>query len=112
MAKSIKSTDQAFGIEQAQDAVDTYFDFLKKSVASYPSGGSEFGEQLKDQAAENINAVHEHIKRLSQAKDFGEAFRIQSEFLQSQMAAFGHQATAFAEAFAKASADATKKSGS
>jgi hypothetical protein len=56
--------------EQAQEAVDTYFDFLKRSVASYPSGGTELGEQLKDQAAENINAVHEQVKRLSQAKDF------------------------------------------
>jgi hypothetical protein len=112
VAENTKLTDQTFGMEQAQQAVDTYFDLLKKSVASCPSGGSEFGEKLKHQAGENINAVHEHVKRLSRAKDFGEAFRIQSEFLQSQMTTFGQQAAAFAEAFTKASAEAAKKSGS
>ena len=60
-------------MELAQQAVDTYFDFLKKSVWSFPSGGTQLGEKLKDHATENINAVHELVKRLGQAKDFEEA---------------------------------------
>jgi hypothetical protein len=113
MAKETTSSDPipTFRMDQAQQAIDTYFDFLKRSVASFPSGGNEFGEKLKDQDAGNIDAVHDHVRRLSQAKDFGEAFRIQTEFLQSQMTAFGQQATAFAEAFTKASTEAVKKSG-
>ena len=39
-------------MELAQQAVDTYFDFLKKSVWSFPSGGTQLGEKLKDHATE------------------------------------------------------------
>jgi len=101
-----------FRMDQAQEAVDTYFDFLKRSVASCPSGGNEFGEKLKDQATENINAVHDHVKRLSQAKDFGQALQIQTEFMHSQLSVFARQATSMAEAFTKAAGDIAKKSGS
>jgi len=55
-------------MEQAHQAVDTYFDFLKKSVSSFPSGGTDLGEKLKDQSLQNITAVHELVKRLSQAR--------------------------------------------
>jgi len=48
-------------MELALQAVDTYFDFLKKSVWSFPSGGTQLGEKLRDQAIENINAVHELV---------------------------------------------------
>ena len=33
--------------EQALGAADTYFDFLNKTISSFPSGGTEFGEILK-----------------------------------------------------------------
>jgi hypothetical protein len=70
---------------QAHEALDTYFDFLKKTVSSCPSGGTQLVEKLKDQATENITAVHELVKKLSQAKDFEEALRIQNEFMHAQL---------------------------
>jgi len=81
MAKDQKPADQmeAFSkdaVAQAHHAIDTYFDFLEKSVASFPSGGTDFGEKLKVQSVQNIAAVHELAKRLNQAKNFEEAFRI------------------------------------
>ena len=76
---------------------------------SFPSGGTQLGEKLKDQATENINAVHELVKRLGHAKDFEEALRIQTEFMQSQLNAFGSQATSLGEAYTKAAADAVSK---
>jgi hypothetical protein len=44
MAKDQKPADQmdAFSkqaMAQAHEALDTYFDFLKKTVSSFPSGG-------------------------------------------------------------------------
>ena len=74
-----------------QEALDTYFDFLKKSVSSCPSGGTQLVEKLKDQATENITAVHELVKKFSQAKDFEEALRIQNEFMHAQLSAFGER---------------------
>jgi hypothetical protein len=53
MAKDMNSfelnTAAKQAMEQAHQAVDTYFDFLKKSVSSFPSGGTDRGEKLKDQ---------------------------------------------------------------
>ncbi len=67
-------------------------------MASYPSGGTEQGERLKGYAEKNIAATHEFIRRLSQGKDFHEAFLIQSEFTQAEVKAFSQQVRNFGEA--------------
>ena len=113
MAKDQKPADQmeAFSkdaVAQAHQAIDTYFDFLEKSVASFPSGVTDFGEKLKVQSVQNIAAVHELVKRLSQAKNFEEAFRIQTAFMHSQLNALGKQAASFGETYAKEAAGGVK----
>jgi hypothetical protein len=92
--------------EQVLGAVDNYFNFLQKTVSSYPSGGTEFGEKLKSYAAKNIAATHEFIRKLSQAKDFQQIIQIQTEFLQTQMNGLGEQSTNLGEAYTKAAAGA------
>jgi hypothetical protein len=112
MAKDQKPADQmdAFSkqaMAQAHDALDTYFDFLKKSVSAFPSGGTDLGEKLKDQS-QHITAMHELAKSLSQAKDFEEALRIQTAFMHSQLNALGKQAASFGEAYTKEAAGGVK----
>jgi len=113
MAKDQKPVEQmdAFSkqaMEQAHEALDVYFDFLKRSVSSFPSGGTELGEKLKAQSVQNITAVQDLVKRFSQAKDFEEALRIQTEFMQSQLHAFGEQIKSLGEAYAKEAAGGVK----
>ena len=72
-------------------------------------GRDAVGRKLKDQVTEHITAVHELVQKLSQAKDFEEALRIQNEFMHTQLGAFGEQATSLAEACPKVAADAAKK---
>lgn len=96
-------------MEQMQGAVDSYFDNLKKIVSSSPSDGSEFSEKVKSYADKNINAAHDFVKRLSQAKDWQDMFRIQSEYVQAQLSAFGEQAKSLGEAFSKAAPGAIAK---
>ena len=96
-------------MEQVDHAVDTYFDFLEKSVASFPSGGTDLGEKLKDQCVQSIAAVHELVKRLSQAKNFEEALRIQTAFMHSQLNELGRRAASLGEAYTKATEDAVSK---
>src|SRR5580693_1409332 len=60
---------------RAYSAMDYYFDHLKKSVASAPSGGTEFGEKVKACAEQNISATQEFIRELSYAKDIQELAR-------------------------------------
>jgi hypothetical protein len=115
MAKDQNPAEQmsAFGkdaMAQAHQAADTYFEFLKKSVSSLPSGGTELGEKLKEQSVQNIAAVHDLVKKLSQAKDFHDARRIQSEFMREQLNAFGEHITSLGEAYTKAAAGGAKMS--
>lgn len=114
MAKEQKSAEELSGIakqtmEQARSAVDMYFDYVKKTISSAPSGGTELGEKLKSYAEKNITTTHEFVKRLSQAKDFQEMVQIQTEFMQSLVNAFGEQTKSLTEAYTKAAADAAKK---
>lgn len=97
-------------MEQARGAVDTYFDFLKKTISSSPSGGTEFGEKLKSYTEKNIATTHEFITQLTKAKDFQDMVRIQSEFMQTLLNAVGEQTKGLGEAYAKAAAGTVKTS--
>src|ERR1700733_14797504 len=90
--------------QQALSATDTYFNFLKKTISSYPSGGTEFGDNLKSYAERNLAAVHEYVHKLSQAKDFQDVMRIQAEFMQSQFTALTEQTKSLGETYTKSAA--------
>ena len=114
MAKE-KSEGDEFGaigkqtMARAYSAMDYYFDHLKKTVASAPSGGTEFGEKVKACAEQNISATQEFVRELSYAKDIQDMLRIQMEFMRSQMEAFGEQAKDLSEAYIKAASGRTAK---
>ena len=88
--------------QQIVGAVDQYFNFLLQTISSYPSGGTDLGEKLKSYAEKNIAATQQFIHRLSQAKDFPDIIRIQTEFMQAQMGAFSGQTKSFGDEFSKA----------
>jgi hypothetical protein len=90
-------------------AMDYYFDHLKKTVASAPSGGTEFGEKVKACAEQNISATQEYVRELTYAKDVQDILRIQMEFVRSQLEAFGEQAKDLGEAYIKAASGQTTK---
>jgi hypothetical protein len=50
---------------QALGAADTYFDFLNKTISSFPSGGTEFGEKLKGFAEKNVAAHPQSHKAIA-----------------------------------------------
>src|ERR1700693_2464371 len=91
-------------------AMDYYFDYLKKTVASAPSGGTEFGEKVKACAEQNISAAQQFVRELSYAKDIQDMLRIQMEFMRSQLEAFGEQAKDLSDAYIKAASGQTMKS--
>jgi hypothetical protein len=93
----------------AYSAMDYYFDHLKKTVASAPAGGTEFGEKVKVYAEKNISATQEFVRDLSYAKDIQDMLRIQMEFMRSQLEAFGEQAKDLGEAYIKAASGRMSK---
>ena len=88
--------------------MDTYFDFLKKSISAFPSGGTEIGDRWKAESLLNLAAFQELSKRLSMANSFEEVLRIQMAFMHSQLNRLGKQTTSFGAAHVKA-ADSDKK---
>ena len=106
-AKSEEAIEQTK--EKSRGAMDNYFDFLHKTISSCPTGGTQLGEKLKDCTEKNIAATRDYMHSLSQAKDFTEVVRIQTEFVQSQFNAFGEQAKGVSEAYNKAAADVVNK---
>lgn len=95
-------------MEKARGAVGDYFGFLQKTMASYPWGGTDLFEKLKTYTEQNISATTECINKLSKAKDFQDAARIQTEFMQTQMNSFGEQAKSLGEVYTKAATSAMK----
>lgn len=91
--------------EHARQTVDTYFEFLKKTVSSFPSGGTDFGEKLKMYSEQNIAAIYQFMKQLSYAKDFQEMLRIQTEFMQTLMSSSEEQTKILAETYTKAASN-------
>ena len=90
--------------EQALVVTDDYFKFLKKTISSNPSKGTEVGAVLKSNAEKNIDLVQEFVHKLSDAKDFQDTFRAQSEFIQCQFTALGEQTKNLSEACGKSAA--------
>jgi hypothetical protein len=92
-------------VENARGAMDGYFSFLRNMCSP------DLTEKMQTYTAQNISASTDCVHKLSQAKDFQEVFRIQTEFMQKQMSSFAEQARSLGEAYTKAATDATKPFG-
>ena len=90
-------------MEKARGAMDSYFSFLQNIW-----GHNDLTEKMKTYAEKNISAYAEFVGKLGQAKNFQEVFRIQTEFMQTQLNSFTEQARSLGEAYNKAATDATK----
>jgi hypothetical protein len=92
-------------MEKTRGAMDNYISFLQNICSP------ALTEKMQTYTARNISASTECVRKLSQAKDFQEVFRIQTEFMQTQMNTFAEQARSFGEAYTKAATDATRSFG-
>jgi len=82
-------------------ADDNYFNFLQKTISSYPTVGMELCEKLRSYAEKNIAATNEFLRKVSQAKDFREILRIHSEFVQTDEC-FSEQTKSVDDTYTKA----------
>ena len=97
--------------EQTRNAIDTYFGYLRQSVASIPSGGTNVGEKIKSYAEQNIAASHQFLTEVSRAKDFAELMSLQAEFMYKQLSEFAQHAQRIGEAYTKSPTSAVKGPG-
>ena len=95
-------------VKQSQGAMDNYFNFLQQNMSATPWGRTDFGEKLKSFTEQNIATAHHHVQKLSQARDFQDIIKIQTEYMQTQWSLFADQATQLGEAYMKTAAGAFK----
>ena len=92
-------------MENARGAMDNYFSLLQNFW------GPDLTEKMRTYTERNLSASADCVHKLSQARDFQEVFRIQTEFMQTQWSSFAEQAKSLGEAYTKAATDATKRFG-
>jgi hypothetical protein len=90
---------------EVQKVVDKYFDFLQKTVSSYPLGNTELGGKAKDCAEKNITMTRDYMHKLIRAKNFLEVVPIHTEFTQSQLGFMGEQIKSLGEIYTKAATE-------
>ena len=89
-------------VENTRGAMDGYFSFLRNMCSP------DLTEKMQTYTAQNISSYTDCVGKLSQARDFQEVYRIQTEFMQTQMSSFAEQARSLGEAYTKAATGATK----
>ena len=95
-------------LEKAQGAMENYFGWLQKTVSASPWGNTDFSKKLIEYTTQNMSAAFEFVQRLSQAKNFEDVVKLQTEFMETQFGSFSEQAKNLSETYTKAMAGVTK----
>ncbi len=94
--------------EQTRKAMEGYLDFFQKNIKGSPALGTDLNEKMKTYMEKNIAAASEFAQKLTQAKDFQEFWRIQTEFMEAQWKAFSEQTKDLGETAAKSAPNVMK----
>jgi hypothetical protein len=95
-------------VAQTRGAADDYFNFMQKAFSFYPMGGTELTEKMQRYTEQNLSAAGDFVRKLSQAKDFQDIIRIQTEYMQTQFSVCAEQTKGLAEAFTRVATSAVK----
>ena len=96
--------------ERAKHAMETYFSWLQNAMSAIPLSNTNLNRILLSNATQNITATLAFVQKLSQAKNFEEVVKLQTEFMGTQMNSFNEQAKVIGEIYTQAAQDATKRS--
>jgi len=95
-------------VAQTHGAADDYFSFMQKAFSFYSVGGTELAEKMKSYTEQNVSAAGNFVHKLSQAKDFQDIIRIQTEYMQTQFSVCAEQTRGLTEAFTKSAMNGVK----
>jgi hypothetical protein len=88
--------------------METYFSWLPNVMSAFPWSNTNLNRVLLKNATQNVTATFAFVQKLSQARNFEEVVKIQTEFMETQMNSFNEQAKILGEIYTKAAADAMK----
>ena len=94
--------------EQTRKTIETSVNLFQKSLAAPWFASSDLNKKMQGYMETNIAAASEFSKKLTQAKDFQDFWRIQTECIQAQLEAFGEQTKDLSETLTKSATGALK----
>jgi hypothetical protein len=80
-------------LDKSRSATQTYLDLFERTMQSFPNAKEDQVGAFKAYVERQVAANHAYVDKLLRAKDFQEAFRIQADYLQSQLKAAAEDAT-------------------
>jgi len=89
--------------------MENYFDWLQKTMSALPWSNTNLDRILLSYASQNVAATFAFVRKLSQAKNFQEVVKIQTEFMDVQLNSFNDQAKIIGEVYSKAAMAVAKK---
>ena len=94
--------------EQMTKQTQDYFGWLQNTMSTFPWSNTNLNRILLSNATQNVTATFAFVQKLSQANNFEDVVKIQTEFMQTQMSSFNEQAKILGEIYANAAKDAMK----
>jgi hypothetical protein len=95
-------------LNHSRGVLNNYFNFVQQAFSSYPFGGAELGDKIRNYTERNISTAQEFMNKLSHAKDLQDMIRIQTEYMQTQFSVLTEQTKSLTEAFTKAATSSVK----
>lgn len=99
-AAAQKTADQV--VDRTQKAMENYFSWVQTNMPAVPWINTDLNKQLLRYATENFTETINFIQKLSQAKDFQEVAKIQTDFMETQLHAFNERTKELGEAITTA----------
>jgi hypothetical protein len=96
--------------EQITKQTQDYFGWIQQTMSAFPWANTNLNRILLSNATQNVTATFAFVQKLSQAKNFQDVVKIQTEFMSQQLNSFNEQTKAVVELCTKAAQDATKRS--
>ena len=88
--------------------MENYFGWLQTTMSVFPWSNTNLNRILLSHTTQNVTATFAFMQKLSQAKNFQDVAKIQTEFMQMQMNSFNQQAKILGEIYTNAAQDAMK----
>ena len=109
--KALRATEEQTAeqiTKQTQGAMENYFGWLQKSMSALPWTNTNLDRILLGYATQNVTATFAFVQKLSQAKNFQDVVRIQTEFMNAQLNSFNDQAKIISEIYTNAATAVAK----
>jgi Phasin protein len=89
---------------RTQEAMGNYFSWLQNAISGTPWGNTELTKKFLGYATENASNAFGFVQKLSQAKNFEDVVKIQTEFMTAQLGSFNEQAKNLGEIYTRTAA--------